>query len=123
MSSCTCDFCRSACHTEPGAYLPSELSTEDATHMFRAGQLDIRQRNGVLYFTPATQGHTRHGTCVFLVDERCSVYDRRPFECARMLHSDTRRTVLRRLDGIVSKWATPAHAARLHAIESAKEKP
>ena len=100
-SNCTCERCVSACRLKPGWFAPreAELAAESmgmSLQEFFDGYLLVDYWFGdddifvlspcVVEASPGSEfPYNPYGTCVFFENDRCSIYNYRPYECARTL--------------------------------------
>lgn len=105
-NDCSCSTCVGACHRRPGWFKPGEVETaaslvgmsiKDFFSKYIMVDYWLNYPNRPIFIlSPATPGRagriaplTPLGRCIFLVDDRCSIHEAKPYECAIYDHSFT----------------------------------
>lgn len=109
VSSCGCADCRAACTNSPGWFMPDQVPRlavalgRPLAELFRTQlavgttkMADGKVLRGVMphklrdFKRPGgiwtLEEIARPGRCVFFDRGRCTIYEHRPYECARMIH-------------------------------------
>lgn len=111
--NCTCTTCVKACSVKPGWFLPGEAERAASMKGMKLPEFFkqylmvdwLENANDddrdVFVLSPAIQstrvnksnpgaefGGDPRGKCVFFIDERCSIYGARPFECKALDHAE-----------------------------------
>ncbi|MGD9546382.1 MAG: YkgJ family cysteine cluster protein [Candidatus Krumholzibacteriia bacterium] len=130
ISSCNCPDCRAACLNSPGWFMPREIDklakhldldvptlfrkylAVGVTHMpdgaLRHGVMPHKLRDGKKPGTLWTLNElAQPGRCIFFDRGRCTIYEARPYECARMIHDRQKESVKLR-HHIVAAWTQAA---------------
>lgn len=122
--SCTCNVCVTACHRKPGWFLPDQiaplaksmgLSIQALFNQHLSADFYVGDGRDILVLSPridSEPGGRRfpefpRGRCALLVDDRCSIHDLKPWECAAM---DCETVPPKRLHFKMGQaWDTPEH--------------
>jgi len=123
VSSCQCKLCRSACESKPGWFKPDQI--EAVMKYFKVKTVkDLLGKDkfaidwwcgdrNILILAPNIKGNDciqypndPRGECVFYKNEKCEIYDIRPFECAVHIHSEAEERSEERHNKVSKLWAT-----------------
>ncbi len=130
VTSCDCSDCRAACLNSPGWFMPNQIAPlasrlgMSVAELFRrklaigvTRMPDGKQVHGVMPHKlrdgkkPGSVWTLREladaGRCVFFDRGRCTIYEHRPFECARMMHDRPTEAVKLR-HRVVPRWTSGA---------------
>ena len=131
--SCICDECISYCKTKPGWFLPGEIemvseylgmSLKDLFNEYLSVDWFLDDDDLDLYpITPAIIGHYNRsgkmftfnpiGVCIFLVDNRCSIHEVKPYECRDALHGADSQYIRGRHREIARAWKNSKQQSEL----------
>lgn len=84
-SKCVCDTCINSCKRCPGAFLPYEINK-----LPEEVRLQLVTRRGFInangQYVNLLAPKLIWGRCIFLLNDRCSIYSIRPHECRVATH-------------------------------------
>ena len=120
--SCCCEQCKFACGYRPGWFLPQQIpmlkkrfNVEEIRDMLGENKLAIDWWNDdhedILILAPNIIGNTDiqyprdpRAACIFFKNDRCSIYNVRPFECAVYFHDQEDKQIHERHKYVAMEW-------------------
>jgi Fe-S-cluster containining protein len=120
--SCTCDGCIEACRIKPGWFIPIQIpellkyfKVKTIKGLIEIGKFAIDfwagDEEDILILAPNIKNNPSEmypydptGKCVFLKNDRCKIYNIRPYECAVMIHGVGQNIMHRRHKQVMNLW-------------------